>query len=117
MKGQVVIVEPSEQDGAEVEGPDAVVDLFQANVLLDDAGADVDPALLPADAAIAADATDLEVAGILQRREPLGIGARGRLVEGGGCLIVEPLVVDWGQCCDGVLPVAGSRRGPEPPER
>ncbi len=44
MELEVVFVESAEQDGAEVEGPDAVVDLFQADVLLDDAGADVDPA-------------------------------------------------------------------------
>ena len=73
-------VESAEQDGAEVEGPDAIINFLEANVLLDDAGADVDPTFLPADAAVAADATDLEVAGILQRREPLGIGARGRMV-------------------------------------
>jgi hypothetical protein len=77
VEGQVVLVESAEQDLAEVEGPDAVVDLLEADVLLDDAGADVDPALLPADAAVSADTPDLEVAGVLQRREPLGIGARG----------------------------------------
>jgi hypothetical protein len=77
VEGQIVLVEPAEQDGAEVEGPHAVVNFFQADVFLDDAGADVDPALLPADAAVSADTPDLEVAGVLQRREPLGIGARG----------------------------------------
>ena len=92
MECQVVLVESAEQDGAEVEGPDAIVDLLESYVLLDDAGADVDPALLPADAAVSADAADLEVAGVLQRREPLGIGARGRLVEGGRGLVAEPLV-------------------------
>ena len=40
---QVVFVESAEQDGAEVERPDAVVDLFQADVQLDDARADVTP--------------------------------------------------------------------------
>ena len=92
MELEVVFVEPSEQDGAEVERPDAVVDFFQADVVLDDAGADVDPPLLPADAAVAADASDFEVAGIFQRREPLGIGARGRLIEGSRGLVLEPLV-------------------------
>jgi hypothetical protein len=56
---QVVLVESAEQDGAEVEGPDAVVDLLEADILLDDAGADVDPAFLPADATVAADASAL----------------------------------------------------------
>ena len=56
--------------------PDTVVDFFQTDLLLEDAGADVDPPLLPADAAVAADAADLEVAGVLQRREPLGLSVR-----------------------------------------
>ncbi len=81
---QVVLVEPAEQDGTEAEGPNAVVDFLKADVLIDDAGADVDPALLPADAAVTADAANLEVAGVLERREPLGAGARGGLVEGDG---------------------------------
>ena len=88
----VVLVESAKQDGTEVERPDAVIDLLQADILLDDAGADVDPAFLPADAAVAADAADFEVAGILQRREPLGVRARGGLVERGGGLVAEPLV-------------------------
>jgi hypothetical protein len=81
VKGQAIFVESAEQDGAEVEGPDAVVDLLESDDLLDDAGADVDPALLPADAAISADAADLEMAGVFQRREPLGVRARRRLAD------------------------------------
>jgi hypothetical protein len=40
--------------------------------------AHVDPPLLPPDPAVAADAADLVVAGVLQRRQPTGIGPRRR---------------------------------------
>jgi hypothetical protein len=69
---QFVLVESAEQDGTEVERPHAVVDFLEADILLDDAGADVDPTFLPADAAVATDAPGLEYG------KPCGGGDRPR---------------------------------------
>jgi len=40
---EVALVEAAEERGAEVHGPDAVADLLQADVLLGEYVADVDP--------------------------------------------------------------------------
>ena len=40
--------------------------------------ADVDPTSFPADAAIAADASDFEVSGVLRRGETIGVRRQGR---------------------------------------
>jgi hypothetical protein len=91
-------VESAEQQGAEVKGPDTVVDFLQADVLLEQAVADVDPAFLPADAAVLADLADFEVSGVLGLRQAIGEGSRGGLVEVGGQFVlkrlVRPLVVE-----------------------
>lgn len=62
-------MEASEQNGTEVEGPDAVIDLLQTDVFLEQAVADVDPAFLPSDAAVFADLSDLEVSWVLRLRQ------------------------------------------------
>jgi hypothetical protein len=54
--------------------------------------ADVDPAFLPTDSAVSADAADLEVSGVLRLREAVGIGPWGRSVEVGGRFLIEVLV-------------------------
>jgi hypothetical protein len=74
-------MESAQPEGAEVEVPFAVVDLDQADVLLAQGLADVDPLFVPADPAIAADAADLKVARILQWREASWVGSRGRGIE------------------------------------
>jgi hypothetical protein len=61
----LALVEPAKQHRAEVKIPDSVVDLFQADVLVDEGMTDVQPPALPADPAVSADAPDLEVAGVL----------------------------------------------------
>ena len=71
-------MESAQAERAEVEVPFAVVDLDESDILLAQGLVDVDPLLVPADAPVAADAADLVVAGILERREASRIGSRGR---------------------------------------
>ena len=51
----VSLVEPSQAQCAEVDVPDSVIDLLQADVLANAGNGDVDPLTVPADAAIGAD--------------------------------------------------------------
>ena len=58
----------------EVDIPDAIVDFLQADVFLYAAHADVDPLVIPADAAVVADEPFLESVWIfLQPRRPTGM--------------------------------------------
>ena len=75
-----------ELERAEVHGPDAVIDFFQAHVRPRADGGDIDPVVVPANAAVGTDVPDLEAIGVLQQGESLGhrawrgrIGGRGRL--------------------------------------
>jgi hypothetical protein len=86
------LVESTQTERAEVDLPLAVIDLDESDELLAQGLADVDPLLVPADAAVAAHPADLVVAGILQRREAGGIGPRGWRVERGRGRVVERLV-------------------------
>jgi len=70
------LVESAQAERAEVDIPFAVVDLDEPDVFLAQGLADIDPLLVPADAAVATDAADLVVAGILQRGEAGGIRSR-----------------------------------------
>ena len=91
-------MESAEQHRAEVERPDTVVDFLESHVLVEQAVADVDPAILPADAAVLADLSDFEVSGVLGLRQAIGETARRGLVElcGRSALkrLVRPLVVE-----------------------
>lgn len=58
-------MEAPEAERAEVDVPLAVVHLDQADVLLAQSLADIDPLFVPADATVAADAADLVVARVL----------------------------------------------------
>jgi hypothetical protein len=66
-KASQVPAESAARCGASLDVPFAVVDLDEPDVLLAQGLADVHPLLVPADSAVAADAADLVVAGILQR--------------------------------------------------
>jgi hypothetical protein len=81
---EFVLVEPAEQEWSEVERPDSVGDLLESNVFLEQGVADVDPTSFPADAAIAADASDFEVSGVLGLGETIGVGPGGGCVDLGG---------------------------------
>jgi hypothetical protein len=85
-------MESAQAERAEVDVPFAVIDLYQANLLVAQGLTDVYPVLVPADPAVATHPADLVVAGILQRGEVGGVGSRGRGVERGRRRIVERLM-------------------------
>lgn len=91
-------MEAAELQGAEVDVPQSVVDLLEADVLTGERVADVDPLAAPSDATVAAHQAQLEVRGVLEGREPIGKRSRRRLVYGSGCALrqglVRPLVVE-----------------------
>jgi hypothetical protein len=70
-------MESAQAERSEVDVPFASVDLDESDVLLAQGLADVDPLLVPADPAVAADAADLVVARVPERGEAGGIGPRG----------------------------------------
>src|SRR3972149_2801128 len=63
-------VEAPEAAVVKVDVPEAVVDRFEADVLLQQSVADGHAVAMPADAAVAADAPHFEMAGILGREQP-----------------------------------------------
>jgi hypothetical protein len=63
-----------EFEGAEVDVPDAVLDLLEADVFADAGGGDIDPRLVPANAAVGADITHFEAMGYSSGGSRLGIG-------------------------------------------
>src|SRR6185503_13355755 len=65
------LVEFGQQHRAKIDGPDPVVDLLESDPLSDQHSADMHKPLVPLDAAVAADLPDLEVSGVLERRQPL----------------------------------------------
>ena len=70
--GSFVYVQPTEGEGAEVDGPDAWGDLLETDVFATEEVADVDPAGVPADAAVRADLANLEVSRVLRRADLRG---------------------------------------------
>jgi hypothetical protein len=64
----------NELECAEVDVPDPVVDLLEADVFPDADSRDVHPAAVPADAAIGAEVAVLETIGILERGGRSGMG-------------------------------------------
>jgi hypothetical protein len=90
--GALPDVEPAERDGAEVGGPDVVVDLFEADEVAAEQVADVDPLRLPSDPAVGRDLPDLEVNGILGRLELVGEPSIRGFIDGGGRVLAESLV-------------------------
>jgi len=69
-------VHPAELERSEVYLPDAVVDLFESDILAGERVGDADPVMFPADAAVATDEPDFEVTGILERRKRSRQGRR-----------------------------------------
>jgi hypothetical protein len=55
--------------------PQSVVDLFEADVLMDEDRADVQKTVLPADAPAGGDASDLEVSRVLEGWQTVGEGS------------------------------------------
>ena len=88
----IAFVDASEQHVAEVNGPDAVGDLLEADkVLLERVGDEQQP-LLEADGAGVGHALDDQVPGILDRRQGTGVRARSGAVARRRGLIMQGLV-------------------------
>ena len=62
-------METAQPDGSEVDVPEVVVDLLEADGLCGENVAHVDPVRVPSDASVPADSSDLEVSGVFDRRE------------------------------------------------
>ena len=70
----ITFIKASEQERSKVYVPDAIVDLFEPDILLDEDVRQTEPALTEADAAVATDVVDAEVARILDGGESRRIG-------------------------------------------
>lgn len=66
LDSHVSFKQAAELEGSEVDIPDTVVDLFEADVLADADGGHVDSLAIPADAAVGAYVANLEAIGILE---------------------------------------------------
>ena len=64
----MAFMQATELERSEEDIPDAVVDFFESHVLAGAADADIDPVVIPADAAIGADVAQFEAIWILKRR-------------------------------------------------
>ena len=62
-------MESTQPDGSEVDVPEVVVDLLEADALGGQDVAHIDPVGVPSDASVPADSSDLEVSRVLDRRE------------------------------------------------
>ncbi len=71
--GQSTFVKAPKIERAKVHGPDAVVDFFEADVLIREDVTDVYPVGVPANAPVTTDAPDFEMGWILDGREAIGI--------------------------------------------
>jgi hypothetical protein len=61
--------ETTESQRPKIHVPEAVVDLFQADVLCSAGDADVDPGTVPADATVVTDVASLKMGGVFERRQ------------------------------------------------
>ena len=80
----VAFVEPSDQDPAEVNGPDAVGDFFEPDRVLFECVRDEEQALLESERPRVGDALDEEVPGIVNRRQLAGVRPGGGTIERAG---------------------------------
>ena len=88
----VPFVDAAEQHLAEVDRPDAVGDLFEADGMLLERVRDEEQALLEVDGAGIGDAFHDELPGVLERRQGARVRAGGGTVERRRCLSLEGLV-------------------------
>ena len=75
LDAQRSFMKSTEFQRTEVDIPDTVVDFFQADVLSDADGGDIDPMVVPANATVGTDIADLEAVRILERWNLFGHGA------------------------------------------
>ncbi len=74
-------VKPPEGSRSEVDLPQSWTDGFEGDELVAQRRADVDPTGVPPDASVCRDLSDLEVLGVLERREDVGVGSKSRSVD------------------------------------
>lgn len=75
---EVLFIQSSEVEGSKGHVPESVVHFFKTDVFLGQDVADIDPVGVPADPAVLADESDLDVGRVLQRRQAGGEGSVGR---------------------------------------
>src|SRR6266508_2168717 len=80
VKSMMTVVEPREGERGKAYGPHASVALFEGDVLSGEGFGQEQAAIAPRDGAVGGHATDLQMPGVVQRRQPWGQGAR-RIVE------------------------------------
>lgn len=85
-------VESSQRHEAEAHGPQPVVDGFEADPFPGEGFGEEDRAGAPRHAAVGGDATDLDVTGILERRQPRRQRPRRRLIPTGRHPIAQGFV-------------------------
>lgn len=97
---EVTLVEASKENLAEVDRPDAVVDLLEPDVMLLEGVGDKEQAVFEAKGTRVGDALDEEVSWIFKRRELLwerpGRGAVDRSRGTAGEILMRPLLVEEG---------------------
>ena len=76
LDAQVTLQQSAKLERSEVDVPDLVVDLFEADVLADTTSADGDRMAVPFEAAVGADVADFEVGRIFQGWQPSRQGSR-----------------------------------------
>jgi hypothetical protein len=84
--------EPAEFERAEVDIPDAIVDLLEADIFANAGVRDVDPLVVPPDAPVSTHIAHLEAVGVLERWQLVGHLPWGGFIAGGGGVHVECLV-------------------------
>ena len=85
-------VHSAQLERSKVYVPQPVADFFEAHAFAREGVRDADPALLPADPAVATDQADFKVSGVFQGRElPRQFARRGLIVRGGRLLVECPV--------------------------
>jgi hypothetical protein len=92
--------QPTELEWAEIDMPDAIVDVLEADIFPGTGDGDVDPVAVPPDATVGADVAHLEAVGLRERGPCVGPLPGGGFRAGGGCAqserFVRPLMVELG---------------------
>src|SRR5881628_3863897 len=76
----MALAQTAEAQRPKVDVPDPVIDLLEADVFADANRGNVDPAAVPANAAIGADVPHLESIRVFERRQAIRHRTRGRVV-------------------------------------
>jgi len=88
----VFFEEASEFEWPEIDVPDAIIDLFEADILPHTGNGDVDPLGVPTNPPVRADVPGLEPVGVFQWGQPVGHCPRGRGIDRRGGLQIQGFV-------------------------